>query len=255
MKNLTDWLMVIITFGYAITTIGILVSNWRSAKAQQKALEESKKQFQQSIKAQQEALEESKNQFQQSIKAQQEALEESKKQFAKNLELQIQHNFDSVRPAVSVHFSSGFDRKGHFCGKIEITNHGLGPAIIKELLFWKNNNEYKNPHGYCTFYDLINYRLEQEQLELSVQDTFAYYSKEFRYKNTYDRDYLAVDESLTLLEFHERKNGDADIIGKIFHGVEMQLSYTDIYEQYNGRVEKRLSYFKPNWLIDSANSN
>lgn len=137
-----DWSMVIITTIYVVATIFIWLSNKKSADAAQKsvdaanaALEESKKQFSQSIKLQQEStkaaidsLEESKRQFTQSFELQQKsteaaigALEESKNQFKQNIELQKQYNRDSVRPALSVDFSTD-SKDGGFFGRVKITN-------------------------------------------------------------------------------------------------------------------------------------
>lgn len=163
MEHITDWLMVIITALYFITTIIICVSNHKSAKAAKEAVEESKRQFEQSI------------------------------------QLQKQHNYDSVRPAVSIDFASS-DSEDTFSGSIIVTNHGLGPAILKELKFKKNKKEYINTNGYCTIYDLISFRIAEENEQLPVKAVFnhcQYYSKELR--NDDNRDYLAVGDKLILL--------------------------------------------------------
>lgn len=218
-------LMVVITFAYVLATIGIMRSNNKSAKAAKDALDESKNQFEQSFELQ-------------------------KQQFDKSIELQRQHNYDSVRPAVTVGFSSSNSIDGNtFSGSITIANHGLGPAILKELEFKKNNKEYKNTNGYCTLYDLINFRLSEEHQEnLPVKEIFHhYYSKEFR-NDSNNRDYLAVGEKLVLLEFNTRNKWEGDVVGKLFHGVHMELVYTDIYDSCDWTVSNRLSYFKPNWI-------
>ena len=222
-----DWVMVVITFVYVIATIIICVSNHKSAKAAIAAVEESKKQFQQNEKQ----------------------IEQSKKQFEQSIELQKQHNYDSVRPAVSIDFTSR-DDGDTFSGSIAITNHGLGPAIIKELIFRKNREEYKNTNGYCTLIDLVSFRSAEENEKLTLQDIFnqfKYYSKEFRNASD-NRDYLAVGEKLILFEFETDNTQNGELVGRIFHGVHMELIYTDIYSSGEWRVCNRLSYFKPNWI-------
>lgn len=211
MNNVTDWLMVFITAVYVIATILICISNQKSAKAAS------------------------------------EAVDESKKQFEKSIELQKQYNYDSVRPAVSIDFASSFYGEA-FSGSISITNHGLGPAIIKELIFKKNNREYLNTNGYCTLYDLVCFRLSEEQEELAVKEIFNHiYTKEFR-NNSDNKDYLAVGEKLLLLKFRTRNKQEADIVGKVFHSVHMELVYTDIYNSSDWKTINRLSYFKPDWI-------
>lgn len=213
MDNLTDWLMVVITFLYLVATVYICYYNYKSAKYSR------------------------------------EAVEESKKQFKKSIELQKQHNYDSVRPAVTIDYSSTGSMDGStFRGSIAITNHGLGTAVIKELKFKKNNKEYKNTNGYCTFYDLIRFRIFEEQEDLSPKSIISYHwTKEFRNESD-NMDFLAVGEKLVLLEFDTRNRENAEIVGKLFHGVYIELVYTDIYNSCDWTVTNRLSYFKPNWV-------
>lgn len=175
------------------------------------------------------------------------ALEESKKQFKQNIELQKQHNIDSVRPAVSIHYSSSGNPDA-FLGYIKITNHGLGPAIIKGMRF-KNDNgkEYNNPNGYCTFFDLVKMRVDEEKLDLQVKKVFVtYYTKEFRNQKD-DADFLAVNEDLPLLEFRTINRKDADNVAKIFQGLSVDLIYTDIFNSDEWIVSKRLTYFVHSW--------
>lgn len=65
MENITDWLMVGVTIIYVLATVFIFIVNRKSAEAAKEAVEVSKKQFEESIR------------------------------------LQKQHNYDSVRPAVT----------------------------------------------------------------------------------------------------------------------------------------------------------
>lgn len=207
---LTDWLMVIITTIYVIATIIICVSNHRAAKAAR------------------------------------EAVEESKNQFKKNVELQTKHNYDSVRPCVSIDFSSS-DRGDSFAGSIVIKNHGLGPAIIKGLYLKKNNRQYLNTNGFCTLLDMICLRDAEEKTGLPVNEIFVRcYTKEFRDDNQ-NMDYLAAGEQLLLLGFETRNKQESECVGKIFHGVQMELKYTDIYTSSVWQTSCRLSYFKPKW--------
>ena len=272
--NITDLLMIVITAIYVGATIRILKSNQESAKAAQesaKAAQESVKVAQDSVKVTQEsvkAAQDSVKVAKDSLGVAQEANAESKKQFEINLglqqsnlelqqsnldlqdnilELQKQHNIDAVRPAVSIDFESSHGVES-LSGRITLTNHGLGPAIITSLRFYKGEIEYINTNGFCTIYDLISFRIEEEQQDLEVMSAFRhFYTKEFRYdKDNYD--YLAVDEKLVLLEFEAQNRLEAEIVGKIFHGVKMQLTYTDIFESYEWKSASRLSYFKPNWL-------
>ena len=238
----TDWLMVIITAIYVVATIFIWLSNKKSADAAQK-----------SVDAANAALEESKRQFTQSFELQQKsteaaigALEESKNQFKQNIELQKQHNRDSVRPALSVDFSTD-SKDGEFFGRVKITNHGLGPAIIKALVFKKDGKPIVNNNQYCTFLDLVCKRAEKEQLDLQIEKIFKCYTKEFR-NMSYDADFLAVNESLQLLEFCTISYGEASSVGKIFNGVTMELIYTNIYGEEQEHIIKRLSYFQPDWV-------
>ncbi len=212
MDNITDLLMLIITVVYVIATIVISKQNKKSADA---------------------AIE---------------AVKESKRQFDKNIELQKQHNLDAVRPAVSIDFKSdhGID---FFAGSITIMNHGLGPAIIKELKFLKDNKIYKNENGFCSMRDLLQLRLTEENEQRIVWEIFNYiYTKEFRYKDN-DLDYLAVGEELVLLRFKVDNSKESQLVEKVFKGVFMELTYTDIYHSCEWKNEKNLSYFKAN-LID-----
>ena len=211
MSPVTDWLMVVITAVYVATTIAIWISNRKSAKAAK------------------------------------EAVEESKSQFRVNLELQKQHNIDSVRPAVSIDFSSE-NGEDSYSGSICLTNHGLGPAIIKGLYFTRGDKVYKNTNNYCTIYDMLCYRVEEEHVDVPAKCFITYnYSKEFR--NSEDsRDYLAVGEKLVLLKFEAKDKQKGEIIGNLFHNVHMELVYTDIFNSCDWTVRNRLSYFKPNWL-------
>ena len=211
MENITDWLMVGVTIIYVLTTVFIFIVNRKSAEAAKEAVEVSKKQFEESIR------------------------------------LQKQHNYDSVRPAVTIDFSSD-DKGDSFSGSVSITNHGLGPAIIKEMKFYKNDNEYINTNGYCTFYDLVCFRIAEEQEQLFIKKVFNYfYTKEFRNDNE-NKDYLAINENLVLLKFNTENEQEARIVGRIFHGVHMELVYSDIYNSNDWRIINRLSYFKPDWI-------
>ena len=218
-------IMVFITAIYVLTTILIWFSNHNSAKAARKAVEESKRQF-----------ELNKEQF-----------ELSKKQFEQSVELQKQHNYDSVRPAVSIGCVF-HDNSDTFSGTITIVNHGLGPAIIKELNFKKDDKEYKNKNGYCTIIDLIRFRIEEENEALTIKDIFRrcnWCTNEFR-NAVGNRDFLAVGGKLTLLDFETNNKERGDLVGRVFHGVEMELVYTDIYDSNEWRVTADLSHFKPN---------
>ena len=213
----TDWLMVFITIVYAVTTFFISQSNKKSADAAKKSAD-----------------------------AANAALEESKEQSEQNIELQIKHNRDSVKPMLSVDFSSGYIDQ-YFIGEIKITNHGLGPAIIKALIFKKNEKEIVNKNKYCTFLDLVCKRAEKEQLDLPIDEIFKCYTKEFR-NEPHDRDILAVNERLTLLFFKARNQEEARKVGKIFNGVTMELVYTNIYDEEQEHIIKRLRYFQPDWV-------
>lgn len=214
MGQITDWLMVIITAIYVVATICISRSNHNSATAAK------------------------------------EAVEESRKQFVKNIELQTLHNYDSVRPAVSIDFTSS-ESETSFNGSIIITNHGLGPAIIEELHLRKNNKEYKNSNGYCTLLDLMLLRNAEENSEMPVKEVFHhYYTKEFR-NDANNKDYLAAGEQLLLLGFSTRNKQESMVVGKLFHGIQIDLVYTDIYSSQDWTTSSKLSYFKTKW-IDSC---
>lgn len=279
--NITDLLMIVITAIYVIATIRILKSNQAAAEAAQKsavAAQKSVEVAQDSVKATQESVQVAKDSVkvaQDSVRVAQEANDESKKQFEinlrlqqnnlalqqsnlelqqrnldlqdNNLELQKQHNIDAVRPAVSIDFEKqdGFVRLG---GKITITNHGLGPAIIQQLTFIKNGVEYVNVSGYCTLFDLICRRIDEEDEDETVKNVLQYcYTKEFR-NNADNNDFLAVGEKLKLLEFDAKNKLLAESVGKIFYGIEMQIKYTDIYNSQSWVAVSQLSYFKPCWI-------
>lgn len=211
MQNITDWIMVVITIVYVIATIVISKSNRMAANAAR------------------------------------DAVEESKRQFTKSIGLQKQHNYDSVRPAISIDFISS-DSNEKYSGQISITNHGLGPAVIKGLYFKKDMRNYINTNGYCTLYDLVRFRIEEEHLDLHVREVFNQcYTKEFR-DDEGNKDYLAVGEKLTLLGFKARNSCEGEIVGKVFHDVQMELVYTDLYNSRIWKTTNRLSYFKPNWI-------
>ena len=237
-----DWSMVILTIiniiltsVYVVATIIISKSNRQSADAANAALEESKKQFTQSFELQQKSTEAAIG-----------ALEESKNQFKQNIELQKQYNRDSVRPALSVDFSTD-SKDGVFFGRVKITNHGLGPAIIKALVFKKDGKPIVNNNQYCTFLDLVCKRAEEMNLQLPINEIFTCYTKEFR-DLSHDTDFLAVNESLTLLVFRARDQGEARDVGKIFNGVTMELVYANIYAEDQPHIIKRLGYFQPDWV-------
>lgn len=239
----TDWVMVIITAIYVVATIFIWLSNKKSADAAQK-----------SVDAANAALEESKRQFTQSFELQQKsteaaigALEESKNQFKQNIELQKQHNRDSVRPAVSIHFS-GIANPYSYEGSIELINHGLGPARITGMRFINDNRkEYKNKEGFCTFLDLVRQRVDEEKLELAVKEVFFdYYSKEFR-DNKYDADFLNAGEKIKLLQFSAQNRKEAENVAEVFRGLSVELTYTDFYDSPAWTINKRLTYFVHCW--------
>ena len=171
-------------------------------------------------------------------------LVESKKQFESSMELQRQHNYDSVRPAVTIDFKT-FHEPDSFNGSITINNHGLGTAVLKELRFTRNGKAYKNNNGYCTIYDLISSRFSEEKVNNIIETIFhQYYTKEFR-NLINDKDYLAVNEKLVLMEFKTHNNEESELVEKIFDNVQMELVYTDIYNSNDWTVTKSLSYFKP----------
>ena len=172
---------------------------------------------------------------------------QSKKQFTRTIELQKQHNYDSVRPAVTIDFDSQHT-DDTFGGSITVKNHGLGPAVIKELHFTRNGEEYKNKNGYCTIYDMVRFRVLEENANMNVEELINhFYTKEFR-NLINDKDYLAVDEKLLLLSFDTSDKNEAEFAGKIFDNVNMELVYTDIYGYCEWRVSKSLNYFKPIWF-------
>lgn len=218
MPTITDWLMVIITGIYVLTTIFIWLSNKKSAEAAKEA-----------------------------SRVALEALEESKKQFDKNLELQKQHNYDSVRPALSMDYESSANEHAYE-GSIKLRNHGLGPAIIKRICV-KNDNgkEYTNSNGYCTFFDLVLQRADEVNNDLQVKKIFReYYSKEFR-NNKEDISYLAVGENLLLLAFYASNRKEANFVAQVFKDLNVELIYTDIYESKEWKIKKRLTYFVHSW--------
>lgn len=255
-ENITEWLMVIITAVYVWATFQIRKANQESAKVASEAVKESQRQFEENLKESQrqfeENLRESQRQFETNLEESKRQFEvnlnESRIQFEKNLRLQEKHNRDSVRPAVMVQFSSVSDGTG-LAGKITINNHGLGPAIIKELKFKKGNNVYENSNKYCTIGYLIEKRMFEENIQHQLEGVFTHqYTKEFRDIDK-DRDYLAVNEDLCLLEFATQTFEESEIVGKIFDGVEMELVYTDLYDDdtLNWTIIKKLSFFKLNW--------
>lgn len=254
-ENITEWLMVIITAVYVWATFQIRKANQESAKVASEGVKESQRQFEENLKESQRQFEknlrESQRQFETNLEESKRQFEvnlnESRIQFEKNLRLQEKHNRDSVRPAVMVQFSSESDGT-RLAGKITINNHGLGPAIIKELKF-KKGNVYENSNKYCTIGYLIEKRMVEENIQLQLEEVFTHlYTKEFRDIDK-DRDYLAVNEDLCLLEFSTRTYEESEIVGKIFDGVEMELAYTDLYDDntLNWTIFKRLSYFRLNW--------
>ena len=171
-------------------------------------------------------------------------LKESKKQFKSSLELQRQHNCESVRPALTIDCFIGTE-KGVSGGRITITNHGLGPAVIKELNFRRNDKEYKNINGCCTISDLVNFRLLEENEDLDISKLYPYfYCKEIR-DLIEDKSYLAVNKELLIFSFTVSCKEDYEHIGKIFDNVLMELVYTDIFDSNKWKVTKSLDCFKP----------
>lgn len=174
------------------------------------------------------------------------ALKESRAQFNRSIELQKQHNYDSVRPAVTIDFNSNHT-PDTLAGSITIKNHGLGPAVIKGLYFTREGKKYKNENGYCTPYDMVHFRLVEEKSDLKTEEVINnFYTKEFS-NSPNDKDYLAVNEELLLLSFKTSNKKEAEFAGKIFDGVCMELIYTDIYDSHEWRETKSLGYFKPIW--------
>ncbi len=211
MEQITDWLMVIITAIYVMATIVICRSNQESAKAAR------------------------------------EAVEESKKQFNKSLELQKQHNYDSVRPFVGVdyHFSGNGD---YLNGTISILNHGLGPAIIKSLIFQNDDGEeYKLNNRNCSFLDFVNLRVSEVNENLQTKDIFnQFYSKPLNFA---ENDYycLSSNESITLLHFETRNTQESIIVSKLFQGSSFKLYYTDIYNSNEWVIIKSLTDIQESW--------
>lgn len=177
------------------------------------------------------------------------ALKESRAQFNRSIELQKQHNYDSVRPAVTIDFNSNHT-PDTLAGSITIKNHGLGPAVIKGLYFTRDGKDYKNENGYCTPYDMVQFRLTEESSDLKPEDICnSFHTKEFR-NCLNDMDYLAINEELLLLSFETSDKNETEFVRKIFDNVSMELVYTDIYDSHEWRVIKSLNYFKPvgDWI-------
>lgn len=186
------------------------------------------------------AINESKQQYEKSVELQ-------KQQYENSIALQIQHNYDAVRPAVTIDCSSSH-KNDAISGKITVTNHGLGPAVLKELHFTRKEKQYLNTNGYCTSYNVVHFRASEEDITLSGKKIFKqYYTKEFRNLSE-DMDYLAVNEKLLLLSFDTKDKLDSELVGRIFDDVRMEIIYTDIYGSKDWRVIKNLSYFKPDWM-------
>lgn len=214
MSDISGYLNVAVTIVYAAFTFFICKYNKKSAEATAKAVEESKNQF-----------------------------EESKKQFEKSIMLQTQHNYDSVRPAVTVSFELS-THGDSLKGSMSIMNHGLGPAIIKELRFTKDDKDTKKHYGNITIEDFIYKRLTEEQIIYEPHNIFTQiYTKQFRNEPN-DKDYLAVGEKHLLLGFETESVRQSEIVESIFRGAYMELVYTDIYETKEWIDIKNLSYFK-----------
>jgi hypothetical protein len=90
MDNITDWIMVVITIVYVIATIVISKSNRMAANAAR------------------------------------DAVDVSKRQFTRSIGLQKQHNYDSVRPAISIDFISSDSKLSIFD---LLQTHPLTPYI------------------------------------------------------------------------------------------------------------------------------
>lgn len=175
------------------------------------------------------------------------AIKESKQQYENSIELQKQHNYDTVRPAVTIKFSTSH-KPNAFSGKITVYNHGLGPAVLNDLHFTRKGKQYLNQNGYCTAYNVVHFRTLEENISLKGKKIFKhFYTKEFRNLSE-DMDYLAVNEELLLLSFDAENRNNSELVGRIFDDVRMELIYTDIYGSKEWRVMKDLSYFKPTWM-------
>ncbi len=166
-------------------------------------------------------------------------LKESKKQFNSSLELQRQHNYESVRPALTIDCYIGeLDEQSGIT--ITVTNHGLGPAVLKELHFTRNDKEYKNINGFCTMYDMFRLRQLEEKDNTRLEGLKTYFCfKEFKNLGD-DQSYLAVNKELSFFKLYFSSIDDCKFVEKVFDNVRMELVYTDIFDSCDWKVTKFL---------------
>ena len=156
------------------------------------------------------------------------------------IKLQIQHNYDEVKPLVSIFFNAGDV-------SIVLKNQGLGPAIFTSMKWIdKENNE-----EFDSLNDLIKYKSNIGEF----QDLIIYhiYTKKF-WDVEEDMDLLAPQEELCLFRIEDnekitREENKANA-AKILRNVEVIITLTNIYRSDIQTIKKNCTWF---WNIIHGN--
>lgn len=168
---------------------------------------------------------------------------------SKSLEIQKQQALDSIRPALMIGFERSDNETG-YSGKVYVKNHGLGPAKILSLKCADNYKkiEYQNTTGYATLGTVISQRLLENDTSPKDHPIFrTIWTKEFR-NNKDDQDYLAVGEEINLMEFEiKNEKNELGLFDTVFKNLCITMEYTDIHDSQIWSIEKKLSYFQPEW--------
>ena len=136
----------------------------------------------------------------------------------------------------AIQFVGNIDGKS--CVTISVTNHGLGPAVLKELHFTRNDKEYKNSNGFCTIYDMVHSRLLEEKADTKLEGNNSYfYVREFSNLADAQR-YLAVNKEVLFLKLYYSNLEERKLVEKVFKNVYMDLVYTDIFGSCDWKVTK-----------------
>ena len=155
----------------------------------------------------------------------------TKKMTKDTIDLQKQHNRDEVRPMLCIHFDAT-DMS------IILKNHGLGPAVIKSMLWYDAHNKEETLA-----------KLNMSKWKKSEVEDIHYYSKRFLDIKE-DQDILAPQESLCFIKCDYNDYSNNKRLAESFADVKMELTYTDIYGTEEWTVKKDCSWFYYQYHIE-----
>ena len=154
------------------------------------------------------------------------------------LKLQKEQNIDNVRPVLAVHLDANDI-------SITITNHGLGPVVLKAMEYIDTVNK----HQAKTLIELLLKKHTSFQTQTKLAIKYCY-TKPFD-GNDLDPDILAPQESLIFIrcEPNDLEPEERNLLYELFRDVTMKIVYTDVYNSKEWILQKDLSWFA-RWVSD-----